>query len=677
MRTQTSLRAAGIASLLALSAASSSSAEPISVRTQLVQNNLTAPVGVYAPPGDTTRLFILQQTGQVVLYNLTTSTLVGNYLDIGPSGLGLTNASGERGLLGLAFHPDFATNGWFYLNYTNTSGHTVIRRYTANAPFTTSTTANTGSGSTIITVNQDFANHNGGSIHFGPDRMLYVFMGDGGDGDDPFNRAQDDTQLLGKILRLDVADTVNGGDGDGSFIPNNNPFRADGHPRDKMWAKGTRNPWRSTFDRVTGDLWVADVGQNNYEEVNRQAALQLQNPADGNSTILNPAVTGLNYGWDCREGLQACPTGLVLPDTQGCDPNAGGYFDPILDYTHAFGCSISGGYVYRGSAIPQLDGLYFYADYCTSGTFRVVRHNGTAISFHADLADQVQYEGANLQFITSFGEDAAGELYICVAPSNGSPGSVYKIVPFDLPCGCPCTAPGATEIFSDSFQANTGWTVSSTATVGAWVRSQPANVLNWQWDPMSDADGTGWCVQTGNGGTNSDIDGGSTTLTSPALNFTAGEISICYSYQFATSAQTANDGLFVEVSSNGTSGPWTLVATHQTDYSTRWVPHSISQSALTTAGVTNTANMRVRFRAVDGDTNNNVEAALDSFKILSSAGDDCPCDWDNSGDLAVPDIFAFLSSWFANDPAANFDGVNGIGVPDIFAFLACWFSNCP
>ncbi len=707
--------AAAIAGSL-LGAAAASAQQNIAIRSELVASGLVAPVGVYAPPGDTSRIFIVQQSGQIVLFNLTTNTVVGNYLNLGSTGLNLVGTGGlgsERGLLGLAFDPSFASNGFFYVNYTNTGGNTVVRRYTANAPFNSSITANTASGSTLITITQDFSNHNGGSIQFGPDGMLYVFMGDGGDRDDPNNRAQNDTQLLGKILRLDVNDTINGGDGDGSYVPNNNPFRAFGHPRDKVWAKGMRNPWRSTFDRVTGDLWVADVGQDVYEEINVQPAIQLTNPADGNSPILNAAAAGgLNYGWDCREGLQACPTGLGGTG-QGCNPNAAGYFNPIIDYSHSFGCSITGGYVYRGSAIPALDGFYFYVDYCTSSTHRILRYDGTNVTFHADIADQLQISNNNLGNITSYGEDGAGEMYMCVAPSNGAPGSVYRIAPFDVPCGCPCVATGAQRaIFSDSFEANLGWSVANSAglTVGAWVRAQPANALSWQWDPMSDADDTGWCFVTGNGSTNSDIDGGSTTVTSPALDFTQGDISICYSYQFATSGQTANDGLFVEVSSNGAAGPWTLVATHNADLSTRWIPHAISQAALTMAGIANTTNMRVRFRAIDADTNNNVEAALDSFKILTGnvpdcnengvddlvdiangtsldvndnqipdecEAPDCACDWDNSGAIAVPDIFAFLASWFANDPAADFDGQNGVGVPDIFAFLACWFAGCP
>lgn len=698
-------------------AAAAATAQPIAIQAQQVLGGLVQPVGVYAPPGDTSRIFILQQSGQILLYDLATNSLVGTYLDLGPTGLNLvTTVTGgtERGLLGLAFHPDFANNGFFYVNYTSrTTGATVVRRYTASAPFATSTTANTGSGSDIIIVAQDFANHNGGSIRFGPDNMLYVFMGDGGSANDPNNRAQDDTQLLGKILRLDVNDT-SAGDGDGAFVPDNNPYRALGNPRDKVWSKGMRNPWRSTFDRLTGDMWVADVGQDAREEVNFQPAVQLQNPANGNSTILNAAaVAGLNYGWDCREGLIACPTGLA---TQGCDPNGGPYFNPITDYTHAnpaLGCSITGGYVYRGSAIPALQGLYIYADYCTATTHRVLGYNGSAITFHADIAEQLRIGTGLLTNITSYGEDGAGELYVCVSPANGSAGTVYKIVPFATPCGCPCVATGAQRtLFSDRFETNLGWTVASdtSLTDGPWTRGRVVNDLTWQYDPIQDFDGNDWAFVTDNAAGNSDVDAGSTRVTSPALDFSLGQITICYSYFLKMNAPDSNDGLYVEVSSNGAAGPWIRVRSYQADMSTRWMPDTITQSQLDAAGVTSNANMRIRFVATDDGAGNIVEAGIDDFKILTAnvpdcnengvddladissgtsldangnqipdecEGPDCPCDWDNNGEIGVPDIFAFLSSWFAMDPAADFNGTNGVDVPDIFAFLSCWFANCP
>lgn len=654
----------------------------IAIQTELVLGPVDSPIGVYAPPGDTSRIFILRQTGEVLLYSLVTNSLVGTYLDLGPNGLNLTVKDNERGLLGMAFDPNFATNGRFYLNYTSrTNGATIIRRYTANAPFATSTSANTSSGLTLLTVAQDFSNHNGGSIHFGPDGMLYIFMGDGGSANDPNNRAQNDNSMLGKILRLDVNDNSDT-DGDGFYIPNNNPFRALGDPRDKIWAKGLRNPWRSTFDRLTGDIWMADVGQDSREEVNFQPALVLQDPNNGNSTILNPAQTvSLNYGWDCREGLIAAPSN---PAGHGCDASATGvYTNPILDYGRSGGqCSVTGGYVYRGSAIPNLQGAYFYTDYCNNAFTRILRYENGQITQHVQIHDQLRFNNSNLVNVVSFGEDAAGELYICSTPSsNPANGNVYRIVPFPLPCGCPCVATGPQqELFFDSFQTDQGWTVSSSGALsdGAWERVQVLrNVVNWQYAPPGDFDGNGWAFVTANRDNNSDVDGGTTILTSPQLDFSAGQITICYSYFLEMTNPSAGDGLFVDVSSNGAAGPWITVVSHTTDNSTRWHPHAISQAQLTAAGVTNTNNMRVRFRAADIDPGNIVEAGLDVFRILTAnVPPPCACDWDGNSELQVADIFAFLGDWFADVPAAqNFGGTPG--VPAIFAFLACWFAGCP
>lgn len=675
--------AAGAAAILGVSV-STATGQNIAIQTELVYGPVNSPVGVYAPPGDTSRIFIVRQTGEILLFSLTSNSLVGTYLDLGPDGLNLTVKDNERGLLGMAFDPNFATNGRFYLNYTSrTNGATIIRRYTANAPFTTSTSANTSSGLTLLTVTQDFSNHNGGSIHFGPDGMLYIFMGDGGSANDPNNRAQNDNSLLGKILRLDVNDNSDT-DGDGLYIPNNNPFRALGDPRDKIWAKGLRNPWRSTFDRLTGEIYMADVGQDTREEVNVQPALMLQDPNNGNSTILNPAqAVSLNYGWDCREGLIACPTGLG-GSGQGCDPNGAGYTDPIWDYGRTGGqCSITGGYVYRGSAIPNLQGAYFYTDYCNNAYTRFLRYENGQITQHVQIHDQLRFNNANLTNVVSFGEDAAGEMYICTTPiSNPANGNVYRIVPFPLPCGCPCVATGPQhELFFDSFETNQGWTISSSGVLsdGAWERALVLkNVVNWQYAPPGDFDGNGWAYVTANRDNNSDVDGGTTILTSPPLDFTAGQITICYSYFLEMTVPTAGDGLFVDVSSNGLTGPWITVALHTTDNSTRWHPHAISQTQLTTSGVVNTSNMRVRFRAADIDPGNIVEAGLDVFRILTAnVPTPCPCDWDENGTIEVADIFAFLASWFAGEARADFDGENGVGVPDIFAFLACWFAGCP
>lgn len=583
------------------------------IRGEVVASGLTQPLDFQAPPGDTTRAFIVQQTGEIRIFNIVTRAITaGNYINLGPSGLALTTASGERGLLGLAFHPNFSSNGFFYVSYTRSSdGASVIARYTANAPFTTSTSANTASGVVLLTISQPFANHNGGHLAFGPDGMLYVGIGDGGSANDPNELAQNRTSLLGKILRLDVNDT-SAADGDGLYIPDNNPYRGVQSPtdfRDEIWAFGLRNPWRFCFDRLTGDLWIADVGQDAREEIDFQPALQLSNPANGNSTILNPSVAGRNYGWDCREGF------IATPGTTDVDCSLfGTYTDPIFDVVNAGSvCSISGGCVYRGNDIPSLQGAYFYADYC-AGWVRSLRYNGTTVSDQQDWSAQLGSVGS----IVGFGEDGRGELYII-----NIGGSIIKIVP--PACGCPCVLTAQdTAFFQDNFQTNTGWTSSiSGATSGQWERGVPVNDPAWEYDPISDSDGSGQCYMTQNALGNTDVDGGSVLLFSPALDFVnggggaaGGDITICYDYfNYLTVPGEGVDGLFVDVSSNGLAGPWVRVASHTSSNGTAWTPHAITQAQLTAAGVTRTANMRVRFTATDVGTASIVECALDNFRV--------------------------------------------------------------
>ncbi len=343
---------------------------------------LTSPVYVTSAPGDTDRLFIVEQTGRIRIYNRTTSTLLATpYLNVSA----LISSGGERGLLGLAFHPNYASNGFFYINYTNTSGNTVIARYTR----ATADTANAGSALIMKTITQDFSNHNGGCLQFGPDGMLYVGMGDGGSAGDPNNRAQNTGSLLGKILRLNV-------DVASPYIPADNPFVGGGNPLDEIWAIGTRNPWRFSFDRLTGDMYMGDVGQDAREEINFQPA---------------SSTGGENWGWRCYEGN-------VAYNTSGCGP-AGNYDFPILDVAHPGACSITGGYVYRGCEIPGLSGTYFYADYCANW-IRSFRYTpGGGVTNQQDLTSTFSGVGG----VVSFGEDSEGELYMVSLA-----GCVYKIV---------------------------------------------------------------------------------------------------------------------------------------------------------------------------------------------------------------------------------------------------------
>ncbi len=324
------------------------------------------------------RLFLTEQLGRVVIWNgaWVQST---PFLDVS----GLVSCCGERGLLSVAFHPDYATNGLFFVDYTNTAGNTVIARYrVSNNP----EVADAASGVILLTIAQPFSNHNGGQLQFGPDGYLYIGMGDGGSANDPICNAQRDDVLLGKLLRIDV----NVSAAPYYAVPADNPFRPGGVPNE-VWSKGLRNPWRFSFDRLTGDLWIADVGQGAREEVDFAAR------ASGGGA-------GQNYGWKAMEGticggggLSGCPTSPAPP---ACGSAA--YTAPVYEYAHGTGdCSITGGYVYRGSAMPSFAGQYFYGDYCTGKIWA----NGRLLTPRA----------ANL---TTFGQDASGELYL--ATGNGA-----------------------------------------------------------------------------------------------------------------------------------------------------------------------------------------------------------------------------------------------------------------
>ncbi|MBE2197645.1 MAG: PQQ-dependent sugar dehydrogenase, partial [Anaerolinea sp.] len=290
----------------------------------------------------------------------------------------------EQGLLSVAFHPRYAENGYFYVNYTNTNGRTVVSRFQVSADNPNLASAN--SELILLTIPQPYANHNGGQVKFGPDGYLYVGMGDGGSANDPLRAGQDLNNLLGKLLRLDVDFNP-----DGYAIPADNPFVTDDNARNEIWAYGLRNPWRFSFDRLTGDLFIADVGQNLWEEINFQPAA---------------SRGGENYGWRIMEAsycfmADACDqTGLILP---------------IFEYNHELGCSVTGGYIYRGAEL-SLYGNYFLGDYC-QGTIW-----GLTPTDAGGWQATVVYQGAGN--ISSFGEDVNGELYVL-----NHLGSVWQIRP--------------------------------------------------------------------------------------------------------------------------------------------------------------------------------------------------------------------------------------------------------
>lgn len=351
-------------------------------------------VAAIANAGDG-RLFLVQQQGKIVIWT-GSQVLATPFLDIHTK----VKYSGEQGLLGVAFHPNYVVNRYFYVNYTRASdGATVIERYRTSS--SNADVAPASSAKTLLVIPQPASNHNGGNLAIGADGHLYVGMGDGGGSGDPSCNAQKDSTLLGKMLRLDVTQNLDRAPFYG--IPADNPFVGAGDPPDEVWAKGFRNPWKFSFDRVTGDLWVGDVGQGQYEEVDLEPA---------------GVAGGRNYGWKAHEGfscygnLDGCPGG-----TPACGSAA--YTPPLFDYDHGQGCAVTGGYVYRGSAIPALVGTYVYSDFCGGPIWGARRGAGGA--YTSDTL--IPSTGLG---VSALGEDAAGELYV-VDHQNPS-GAVYKIV---------------------------------------------------------------------------------------------------------------------------------------------------------------------------------------------------------------------------------------------------------
>jgi glucose/arabinose dehydrogenase len=357
--------------LLLLSIQCSLSAQ-VEFKLENYASGFSEPVDI-ANAGDA-RLFIVEKKGIIRIIDSTGQTLSTPFLDIDAR---VIASSGEQGLLGLAFHPDYAQNGYFYVNYINNSGDTQISRFSRSTG--NRNTADPNSELPILSIDQPYGNHNGGDLAFGPDGYLYIPTGDGGSGGDPQNRSQNRQSLLGKMLRIDVDN------GNPYSIPADNPFINDTATSDEIWALGLRNPWRFSFDRQTGDLWIADVGQGEWEEVN-------YTPAGSKG--------GENYGWRCYEGD-------VAFNTNGCGAR-NTYDFPVYDYPSdgtSTGCSTTGGYVYRGTRYPNLQGHYIYADYC-SGRFWSLRPNGQGGWTNTDLLNTSDFN------IVAFGEDQQGELYV-------------------------------------------------------------------------------------------------------------------------------------------------------------------------------------------------------------------------------------------------------------------------
>lgn len=374
--------------------------------TVRVVSGLSGPLYATWAPGDPNRMFVLEQhvgnQGRVRIVDLSTNPAT--LLPI--PYLSITTATGnEQGLLGMAFHPDFQTNRKFYISHASPNSFIVEYEQSVGNP----NAADLATARTILTIPQPFSNHNGGWIDFGPDGYLYAAFGDGGSAGDPGNRAQNLSQLLGKMLRIDVngddfpADAVRN-----YSIPPTNPFNGGVNTLDDpIWSYGLRNHWRNSFDRDTDEMWIGDVGQNSIEEIDYE-----------------PANTGgRNYGWRCYEGNNVF-------NAAGCGP-AANYVFPVHTYTHSFGCSVTGGYVYRGNAICALRGTYFFADYC-SATIWSFFYTGAVTQFTNRTAELAPGGGLSIASITSFAEDLDGELYIV---DQG--GEVFKIVTGVAGAECP------------------------------------------------------------------------------------------------------------------------------------------------------------------------------------------------------------------------------------------------
>ncbi|MBX3384730.1 MAG: PQQ-dependent sugar dehydrogenase [Phycisphaeraceae bacterium] len=415
--------------------------------TEILSTGLNLPIGASSPKGDPNRLFVVEfrrtitpgfVAGRIRVINLNTRSLQSEPYLITPR---VATGNPEQGFLGLAFHPDFMANGYFYIVFNApaepgfSAGTTTLMRYRAENGDPLAPRADPNSGVVIMKIIKPDPQHNGGWIDFGPDGYLYFSTGDGGGSNDTngpntivppghtpgTGNAQDLTDnLMGKILRIDVngPDGIPGTQDDDGFpadpdrhyrIPPGNPFV--GTPNDdEILHYGLRNPWRCSFDRVTGDLWIADVGQAQREEIN----------------VAPPGASGLNFGWRCMEGTRC--TGL-----SGCVCDAANLTMPVYEYTRAGGCAVLGGYVYRGCAIPSLRGTYFYADYCTFGIYSFRLDGSGQVAEFTDRTTQLDPPGpSTIVSPIGFAEDDAGELYVL----DFDGGKVLKVIPAVAPPDC-------------------------------------------------------------------------------------------------------------------------------------------------------------------------------------------------------------------------------------------------
>mgnify|MGYP003957987205 FL=1 len=368
-----------------------------------IADGFKKPLFITSYPTDSNLLYVVEQAGRIIVIE-NGEKLKRPFLDIKKQVVNPNRPGDERGLLGFAFHPNHTKNGKFYINYMNNDGYTVVSEFTVK----NKQRANHSSERILFDLKQPFSNHNGGHMAFGPDGYLYISIGDGGKAGDPNNAGQDLNTIFGKVIRIDVNQTPYG-------IPKSNPYYGQENKRGEIWAWGLRNVWRFSFDRKNGDIFYGDVGQNKWEEINYEPA---------------KSKGGVNYGWRIMEARHCynpednCnESGLTQPILEY--PNDANYMRTLtgMDQPDVDGCSVTGGYVYRGKQIKGLQGTYLFGDYCSGNVWSFKVENGKAVEFQNRTEEINLAEGEFTNYISSFGEDADGELYII--DYNGG---VYKII---------------------------------------------------------------------------------------------------------------------------------------------------------------------------------------------------------------------------------------------------------
>ena len=387
-------------------------AEEKKLSSVLIADGYKKPVFIASSPNNAKLLYIVEQAGLIKLIN-DGKKLSRPFFDINKRVVNPNRPGDERGLLGFAFHPNHTNNGKFYINYMDNDGNTIVSEFSTNSELR----ANHKSERIILKLKQPYGNHNGGDIQFGPDGYLYISIGDGGKAGDPLNAGQDLSSLFGKIIRIDIEQKPYG-------IPKSNPFFGQKGKREEIWAWGLRNVWRFSFDKQTGDKYLADVGQNKWEEVNFEPA---------------SSKGGLNYGWrimeanHCYDPKENCPTeGLIKPIIEyPNDANHPAFAFRIIEElsfseTDVEGCSVTGGYVYRGQKIKSMQGQYIFGDYCSGNIWTLKVVNGKAINFK-NRTEEINIGGGEFTtYISSFGQDSDGEIYII--DYNGG---IYKLIESD------------------------------------------------------------------------------------------------------------------------------------------------------------------------------------------------------------------------------------------------------